>query len=86
MIVIVWVMTGSFKGDLDEWLQGYIGGDVYVTSVVPIRENIIQRIQALPGVEAVAPVRYFEVEWRMPGKDWEKVNFHGLRPGLLIQK
>ena len=80
MIVIVWVMTGSFKGDLDEWLQGYIGGDVYVTSVVPIRENITQRIQALPGVEAVAPVRYFEVEWRMPGKDWEKVNFMAFDP------
>jgi putative ABC transport system permease protein len=80
MIVIVWVMTGSFKGDLDEWLQGYIGGDVYVTSVVPIRENIIQRIQALPGVQAVAPVRYFEAEWRTPSQDWEKVNFMAFDP------
>jgi len=80
MIVIVWVMTGSFKGDLDEWLEGYIGGDVYVTSLVPIRENIVRRIEAVPGVEAVAPVRYFEVEWRKPGKNWETVNFMAFDP------
>lgn len=80
MIVIVWVMTDSFKGDLDEWLQGYMGGDLYVTSVVPIRENVIRRIEGVPGVQAVAPVRYFEVEWRIPGTDWEKVNFMALDP------
>ena len=80
MIVIVWVMTGSFKGDLDEWLDGYIGGDVYVTSLVPIRENIIRRIEAVPGVEAVAQVRYFDVEWRQPGKDWETINFMAFDP------
>jgi putative ABC transport system permease protein len=85
MIVIVWVMTDSFKGDLDEWLKGYIGGDVYVTSLVPIRENIVRRIEALPGVEAVAPVRYFEVEWRPPGGDWEKVNFMAFDPPAYTQ-
>jgi putative ABC transport system permease protein len=80
MIVVVWVMTDSFKGDLDEWLEGYIGGDVYVTSLVPIRENIVSRIEALPAVEAVAPVRYFEAEWRPPGQDWETVNFMAFDP------
>lgn len=85
MIVIVWVITDSFKGDLDEWLQGYIGGDVYVTSLVPIRENIIQRIEALAGVQAVAPVRYFEVEWRQPGRGWETVNFMAFDPASYSQ-
>jgi putative ABC transport system permease protein len=80
MIVVVWVMTDSFKGDLDEWLEGYIGGDIYVTSLVPIRENIVSRIEALPAVEAVAPVRYFEAEWRPPGQDWETVNFMAFDP------
>ncbi len=80
MIVVVWVMTDSFKGDLDEWLQGYMGGDLYVTSVVPIRENVIRRIEGVPGVQAVAPVRYFEAEWRVPGTDWETVNFMALDP------
>jgi putative ABC transport system permease protein len=85
MIVVVWVMTDSFKGDLDEWLEGYIGGDVYVTSLVPIRENVIRRIAAVPGVEAVAPVRYFEAEWRLPGKDWETVNFMAFNPSTYTQ-
>ena len=85
MIVIVWVMTDSFKGDLDEWLKGYIGGDVYVTSVVPIRKNTVRRIEAMPGVEAVAPVRYFEVEWRRPGEDWETVNFMAFDPASYTQ-
>jgi putative ABC transport system permease protein len=85
MIVIVWVMTESFKGDLDEWLKGYIGGDVYVTSVVPISKNIIRRIEAMPGVEAVAPVRYFDVEWRQPGQDWEPVNFMAFDPASYTQ-
>jgi putative ABC transport system permease protein len=85
MIVIVWVMTDSFKGDLDEWLKGYIGGDVYVTSLVPIRENVVRRIATVPGVEAVAPVRYFDVEWRLPGKDWETVNFMAFDPPTYSQ-
>ena len=78
-------MTDSFKGDLDEWLEGYIGGDVYVTSLVPIRENVVRRIATVPGVEAVAPVRYFEVEWRLPGKDWETVNFMAFDPSTYSQ-
>jgi putative ABC transport system permease protein len=85
MIVIVWVMTDSFKGDLDEWLQGYMGGDLYVTSVVPIRENIIRRIEGVPGVQAVAPVRYLEAEWRISGTDWETVNFMALDPATYSQ-
>ena len=85
MIVIVWVITDSFKGDLDEWLEGYIGGDIYVTSLVPIRENIVRRIEALPGVEAVAPVRFFEVEWRPPGGDWEKINFMAFDPAAYTR-
>lgn len=85
MIVVVWVMTDSFKGDLDEWLEGYIGGDIYVTSLVPIRENILRRIEAVPGVAAVAPVRYFEVEWRQPGEDWETVNFMAFDPASYSQ-
>jgi putative ABC transport system permease protein len=85
MMVIVWVMTASFKGDLDEWLKGYIGGDVYVTSVAPMRENLIRRIQAVSGVAAVAPVRYFEVEWRPVGGNWEKINFMAFDPAVYVQ-
>jgi putative ABC transport system permease protein len=53
--------------------------------LVPIRENIVRRIEALPGVEAVAPVRYFEVEWRLPGNNWETVNFMAFDPPTYSQ-
>jgi putative ABC transport system permease protein len=71
MIIIVWVMTGSFKGDLDEWLQGYIGGDLYVTSSMPIGRDVWKKLEALPGVTGATPVRYFEVTWS-PGPGIEE--------------
>jgi putative ABC transport system permease protein len=71
MIIIVWVMTGSFKGDLDEWLQGYIGGDLYVTSSMPIGRDVWKKLEALPGVAGATPVRYFEVTWS-PGPGIEE--------------
>jgi putative ABC transport system permease protein len=85
MIIVVWAMTGSFKGDLDEWLQGYIGGDLYVTSSVPMRADVWKRLQALEGVAAVAPVRYFEVDWIPPGGDKEKISAMGIDPASYTQ-
>jgi putative ABC transport system permease protein len=64
MIIIVWVMTGSFKGDLDEWLEGYIGGDLYVTSSLPIGRDVWKKLEAVPGVAGATPVRYFEIKWQ----------------------
>ena len=64
MIIIVWVMTGSFKGDLDQWLEGYIGGDLYVTSSLPIGRDVWKKLEAVPGVAGATPVRYFEISWQ----------------------
>lgn len=85
MIIVVWAMTGSFKNDLDEWLKGYIGGDLYVTSSLPIRRDVWNRLATLEGVAAVAPVRYFEVEWHPPGADKEKVTFMAFDPASYSQ-
>ncbi|MFN2197869.1 MAG: ABC transporter permease [Anaerolineales bacterium] len=81
MIIVVWAMTGSFKGDLDEWLRGYVGGDLYVTSSLPIRRNVWNRLEAEPGVQAVAPVRYFEVDWYTPERTRETLVFMAIDPG-----
>ncbi|MFL7890711.1 MAG: ABC transporter permease [Anaerolineales bacterium] len=64
MIMIVWVMTGSFKGDLDQWLEGYIGGDLYVTSSLPIGRDVWKKLEAVPGVAGATPVRYFDINWQ----------------------
>ena len=80
MIIIVWVMTGSFKGDLDEWLQGYIGGDLYVTSSLPIGRDVWKKLEALPGVAGATPVRYFEVTWKPDQAEEESLVFMALDP------
>lgn len=80
MVVIVWVMTDSFKGDLDAWLEGYMGGDLYVTSSLPMGRDVWKRLEAVPGVAAAAPVRYFDVEWKTPTGDQEKLVFMAVDP------
>jgi len=85
MIIVVWAITGSFKGDLEEWLQGYIGGDLYVTSSVPMRAEVWKRLKIVDGVAAVAPVRYFEVDWIPPGGEKEKISAMGIDPASYIQ-
>ncbi|MCU0520855.1 MAG: ABC transporter permease [Anaerolineae bacterium] len=85
MMVIVWAMTDSFKGDLDVWLQGYVGGDLYVTSSLPMGKEVWKRLEAVPGVAAVTPVRYFEVDWVKPEGDVEKITFMAVDPASHAQ-
>jgi putative ABC transport system permease protein len=63
MIVIVQSMTSSFKGDLFEWINAYIGGDLFVTSSVPMRGDLQRRLQEVNSVEWVTPMRYLDVKW-----------------------
>jgi len=80
MIIVVWAMTLSFKGDLDAWLKGYIGGDLYVTSSLTMGNDVWKRLETVEGVAAVAPSRYFEIEWKPEGGKREKVMFRAIDP------
>jgi putative ABC transport system permease protein len=75
MIIIVRGMTESFASDLQTWIQAYLGGDIYVTSSVSLRNDIRRRIQVVEGVYALAPMRYFEVEWETPAGERENLQF-----------
>lgn len=44
MRVIVWLVTESFKGNLDTWVEGHVGRDVFVASSIPIGKVIWRRI------------------------------------------
>jgi putative ABC transport system permease protein len=85
MIIVVWAMTLSFKGDLDKWLKGYIGGDLYVTSSLPMGSDVRRRLESVEGVAAVAPSRYFEIEWLTPDGQSEKVMFRAIEPASYSQ-
>lgn len=75
MIIIVRGMTESFSSDLQTWIKAYLGGDIYVTSSMSLRSDIEKRIRVVDGVAAVAPLRYFEVEWETPDGDRENLQF-----------
>ncbi len=85
MIIVVWAMTDSFKGDLDQWLKGYIGGDLYVTSSRPMGRDVWKKLESVLGVEAVTPVRYFEVDWINPSSQEERISFMAFDPASYSQ-
>lgn len=78
MVIMVRGMTESFAGDLQTWTNAYLGGDVYITSSVRLRSDIGKKIQSVDGVYAVAPIRYFEVDWKTPTGETENINFMAL--------
>jgi putative ABC transport system permease protein len=75
MVIMVRGMTESFAGDLRTWIKAYLGGDIYVTSSVRLRDDVGRRIQSVDGVYAITPVRYFGVDWKTPAGETEKINF-----------
>lgn len=85
MMIVVWVMTESFKGDVKAWLEGYMGGDIYITSSVNLREDLQQRLYAVDGVTAVTPVRYFETEMITAAGDTEKILYSAVEPETYRQ-
>jgi len=65
MIIGIQALTTSFEIDIDKWVQTAIGGDLYVRSPIPMREEFGQRLEAHPPVTAVSPVTFHRVR-RVP--------------------
>jgi putative ABC transport system permease protein len=80
MMVVVWAMTESFKTDLDAWIEGYIGGDLYVSSSLPMSRASWYRIESVEGVYAATPIRYLEVVWQRTPDQKENIAFMGFDP------
>jgi putative ABC transport system permease protein len=80
MTLVVRGMTESFKVDLVEWINAYLGGDMYVSSNVNLRRDFWRRLESVDGVQAAAPIRYFEVRWRRPGQADEPITFMAVDP------
>jgi putative ABC transport system permease protein len=81
MIVVVWAMTGSFKGDLVDWLEGYLAGDLYVTSSLPMGKDVWKRLEAVEGIDVATPASYLEVKWQKPNGEEETLTFMAVDPG-----
>jgi len=85
MMIIVWAITDSFKVDLDEWLKGYMGGDLYVTSPLSMGTDVWRRLESVEGVEAAAPTLYKNVEWSPPSGEMENADLMAIDPSSHLQ-
>ena len=78
MIIITRGMTESFRGDLEAWIDAYVGGDLLVSSAAPLRSQMMRRLEAVPGVSAVTPMRTLPVTWQRPDGQSEELMFIGV--------
>ncbi len=85
MILIVRGMTDSFKFDLEGWMEAYIGGDLYVNSSVAMFDDVQHRLEAVDGVAAITPVRYFDVKWDRPDGSDDILSFMAIDPASYTQ-
>ncbi|GAB4535593.1 MAG: FtsX-like permease family protein [Anaerolineae bacterium] len=69
MIIGIQALTTSFEIDIDNWVQTAVGGDLYVRSPIPMRDEFGRRLQAEPTVAAVSPVTYHRVRRVAPNLD-----------------
>ena len=80
MILVVRGMTESFKHDLQDRMEAYLGGDLFVSSSVTMVDTVRHRLEAVDGVAAVTPLRYFEVTWVKPNGEDEQLSFMAIDP------
>ena len=85
MVIMTRGITSSFKSDLNTWIESYLGGDIYVRSSLLMRGDLADRIKSVDGVAAVAPIRYFDVEWLLPDGEEEQINFMAIEPVSYLQ-
>jgi putative ABC transport system permease protein len=85
MVIMVRGLTYSFKADLMEWIDSYLGGDILVTSSIPLRIDLVNKIGSINGVEAVTPIRFLDVKWLTPDGENVMINFMGFDPVSYLE-
>ncbi len=80
MILTIRATTRSFAHDIRSWIEMYIGGDLYVHSSLPLRADLGRRLEAVEGVEAVTPTRYFDVTYVQPDGVDTQLTFMAIDP------
>jgi putative ABC transport system permease protein len=80
MILSIRAVTDAFEVDIRDWLDHYIGGDLYVHSSDTMRRDLGQRLEAVTGVAAATPIRYFDVELLRPDGEVEQLSFMAVDP------
>jgi putative ABC transport system permease protein len=74
MIIGIQTLTTSFEVDIDNWVQTAIGGDLYVRSPIPMRDEFGRRLLADPAVTAASPVTFHLVRRVPPNGNSEEAD------------
>jgi putative ABC transport system permease protein len=85
MVIMTRGITTSFKSDLMIWIESYLGGDILVSSSIPLRSDLATRIKSVNGVAAITPIRYFDAKWLAPDGEDVSISFRGLDPATYVE-
>ena len=83
MIIGIQTMTYSFELDINHWVQTAIGGDLYVRSPLPMREEFGTRLLSDPAVAEISPITYYQVRparQKNPDAPSDTILFVGIDP------
>ncbi len=75
MIVVIQGITGAFTKDLYDWMDSYIGGDIFVSAAVPMEGTLKDKLEAVEGVSVAAPMRYIDIKWVKEDGMEEKLSY-----------
>ena len=84
MIVSTQGITGSFQADLNEWMNAYLGSDIFITSSVPLTSDLNDELMTLGSVAVSSPMRTIPVTV-LKGEEEEKISFLGIEPGSYTE-
>jgi putative ABC transport system permease protein len=80
MLLSMQAMSESLMSDITEWVDGYMGGDLYVYSSMPMQLDFGERLEAIEGVYAAAPGRYLYVTVKPPDGSSDTVALNVVDP------
>jgi putative ABC transport system permease protein len=80
MLLSMRAMSASMQGDLTEWIEGYMGGDLVVFSATPMQLEFGSRLEAIEGVQAASPSRRLDVTVMKPGGSNETLAMNIIDP------
>ncbi len=61
MIIGIGTVTYTFEEDIQHWVNSAMGGDVFVASTDTMQSTFTNQLQSVPGIAAISPTRYLEV-------------------------
>jgi putative ABC transport system permease protein len=80
MILSIRAVTSAFDTDLRNWIDVYIGGDLFVYSSLPMKNDLQAKLATVPGVQAVTPIRYLDVKRVKPNGETEALALTAVDP------